>query len=147
MAPGIQQELQQIGLTVTLRGVSHDSQVTLRSKLTGSQLSIDFWGIDFPDGYDVYSGDMACGDNGDGGTSGSHYCDPAADALVTARRGSPTGRGAQRAAAPGTGAHPALGRDGPAGLPQTVEFVSPKVGGFYYSPIFGWQFENYWLTS
>ena len=28
---------------------------------------------------------------------------------------------------------------------QTTEFVSPKVGGFYYLPIFGWQYENYWL--
>ncbi|HWE60212.1 MAG TPA: hypothetical protein VHB98_00725 [Chloroflexota bacterium] len=26
---------------------------------------------------------------------------------------------------------------------KSVQMVSPKVGGFYYPPIFGWQFENH----
>ena len=30
--------------------------------------------------------------------------------------------------------------------PRIIDLVSPKVGGFYYSPIFGWQYENYWLN-
>jgi hypothetical protein len=28
---------------------------------------------------------------------------------------------------------------------KNVEMVSPKVGGFYYHAIYGWQYENYWL--
>jgi ABC-type transport system substrate-binding protein len=23
--------------------------------------------------------------------------------------------------------------------------VAPRVGGFYFHPIFAWQFENYWI--
>jgi hypothetical protein len=30
--------------------------------------------------------------------------------------------------------------------PRIIDLVSPKVGGFYYSPIFGWQYENFWLN-
>jgi hypothetical protein len=30
---------------------------------------------------------------------------------------------------------------------KTSELVSPKVGGFYYLPRFGWQYENYWLNK
>ncbi|HWE64493.1 MAG TPA: hypothetical protein VHB98_22490, partial [Chloroflexota bacterium] len=140
-----QQDLQQIGLHVVLRGVSHDSMVTLREPLTGHQISVGLWGIDFPDGYDVYTGDMACGDNGAGGTSGSHYCDSTADNLVNQAESLPLGA-----------ARNALLRKAQARILQaaamvplvylkSVDIVSPRVGGFYYSPIFGWQFENYWL--
>jgi ABC-type transport system substrate-binding protein len=146
MAPGIQQNLQQIGLKVALRGVSHDTQVQVRSKLKGSQMSLSFWGIDFPDGYDVYSGDMACGDNGDGGTSGSHYCDPTADNLVNRAEALPLGAARdallRRAQARILNAAAMV----PLVYPRIIDLVSPKVGGFYYSPIFGWQYENYWLN-
>ena len=146
LAPGIQQDLQQIGLNVSLRGVTHDSQVALRSKLTGSQMSIDFWGIDFPDAYDIYSNDLACGDNGDGGSSGSHYCDPGADNLVNQAQALPLGaardallRQAQRRILTAGAVVPLV-------YPKIIDLVSPKVGGFYYSPIFGWKYEDYWLN-
>src|SRR5207253_2723894 len=83
MAPGLQQQLQRIGLTVTLRGVSHTSLIALRGKYTGHQLSTDIWSPDFNDAADVYAGVLACGANGTPGNSGAHFCDPTADALVT----------------------------------------------------------------
>jgi hypothetical protein len=30
--------------------------------------------------------------------------------------------------------------------PRIIDLVSPNVGGFYYSLIVGWQYENYWLN-
>ncbi len=30
---------------------------------------------------------------------------------------------------------------------KNVGIVSPKVANFYYNPIFGWQFADYWLQS
>ena len=145
MATGVQQDLRQIGLDVTLRGVSATTLANLRSTLTGHQITFGVWGIDFPDGYDVYSGVMACADNGAGGTSGAHYCDPTADKLANAAEGLRPGA-----------ARNALLRQAQARILRqavmvplvylrSVEMVSPKVGGFYYEPIFGWQFENYWL--
>jgi ABC-type transport system substrate-binding protein len=33
----------------------------------------------------------------------------------------------------------------PALFLKSTELVSPRVGGFYYNPFFGWQYEDYWL--
>jgi ABC-type oligopeptide transport system substrate-binding subunit len=90
---------------------------------------------------------MACGDNGDGGTSGSHYCDPAADALVAQAEGLPLGADRNALLRQAQARILRSGAMVPLVYLKAVEFVSPKVGGFYYSPIFGWQFENYWLKA
>ena len=147
MAPGLQQELQAIGLNVTLRGLGHDSEVALRSKLTGAQMALSFWGIDFLDAWDVYNGDMACGDNGAGGTSGSHYCDATADSLVNQSQALPLGAArtallqqAQRRILQAAAMVPVV-------YPDIIDQFSPKVGGFYYHAVYGWQYENYWLEQ
>ena len=146
MAPGLLQEMQQVGLNVTIRGVAHNSLLTLAGKLTGHQISTALWGIDFLDGYDVYSGALSCGSNGDGG-EGAHYCDTSADALANQAEGLPLGadrnallRQAQKRILQGAAMVPLV-------FLKTVEMVSPKVGGYYYHPVFSWQFEQYWLTS
>ncbi|HWE63933.1 MAG TPA: ABC transporter substrate-binding protein [Chloroflexota bacterium] len=146
MAPGILQSLQQIGLNVTLRGVGHNSLLTIVSKLTGHQISTAFWGIDFFDGFDVYSGSLSCGAEAAGQAEGAHYCDQTADNL--ANRAETAALGAARNALLRQAQRRLLGAAAeiPLVYIKAVEMVSPKVGGYYYHPIFAWQFENYWLN-
>ncbi len=145
MAPGIQQALQQIGLNVTLRGVSTTSLLALGQPLAGHQASFALWSMDYPDGYDIYTGALSCGANAAGGVVAAHYCDSAADALVAKSQGLALGP-----------ARDALLRQAQARMLQSaahiplvfvksLEIVSPRVQGFYYQPSFGWQFENYWV--
>lgn len=147
VAPGIQQDLQQIGIKVTLRGANGSTVHALQQSLTGAQLSFNGWSADFPDGYDYYSGTMSCGANADGGSGPAHYCDPAADKLVARAESLPLGD-----------ARNALLRQAqirilraavqvPLDYPLSTEVVSPQVQGFYYQPLFGWQYENYWLQQ
>lgn len=145
MAPAIQQDLKQIGLNVTLRGVAHNSLLQIVSKLTGHQISTALWGIDFYDGYDVYSGSLSCAANADGQAQGAHYCNAAADKLADQAETQPLGadrnallRQAQARILQGAAEIPLV-------YLKNVQMVSPKVGGYYYHPIFAWQFENYWL--
>ncbi len=147
IAPGLLQDLQQIGLNASIRGVSHNSLLQIVSKLTGHQVSTAFWSVDFFDAYDVYSGSLSCGANAVGQAQGSHYCDPAADHV--AQRAEALQLGAERnALLRQAQAHLlAAAAQIPLVYLRNVEMVSPKVGGFYYQPYFYWQFENYWLRS
>lgn len=144
LAQGLQQDMQQIGLNVALRGVSGTTTTALAGALKGHQLSLSGWSIDFPDGYDVYAGNFTCGANGVGGMGG-HSCDATADDLVNKAQSLPFGperdallRQAQRRILT-TAAYI------PLTYLKSVEMVSPRVGGFYYQPIYGWVFEDYWL--
>lgn len=145
MAPGIQQQLQQIGLNVNLRSVSYISLLALTAPLTGHQIDEQLWSMDYPDAYDVYYGAMGCIANGAGTYSGAKYCDPAADALIPQAQNYPLGprrdalfRQAQARVLKGAAQIPLV-------FLKSTEIVSPKVHGFYYQPAFGWQFENYWV--
>jgi ABC-type transport system substrate-binding protein len=145
MAPGIQQQLQQIGLNVTLRGVSTTSLLALGAPLTGHQASFGLWSMDYPDGYDIYAGAMSCLANAAGGTIAGHYCDPAADTLYNRSSILPLG------AARNTLLQQAQARvlQAAVHIPlvflKSIEVVSPRVKNYYYMPTFGWQFENYAL--
>jgi len=147
MALAIQQELQQIGLNLTLRGVSGNAFQSLSAPLNGTQLALTGWSIDFPDAYDVYAGGLSCVANAAGSPAPAHYCDQQADSLTTRAEALPLGS-----------ERDALLRQAQARLLQSaaytplvylkrVEMVSPKVSGFYYQPQFVWQFENYSLNS
>lgn len=145
MSLGLQQQLQQIGLNVNLHGVSHTSLIALHGKPNGAALSNDDWTPDYFDGYDIYSNLMSCSGSSGAG-AGSYYCDPKADALVNQASTTPLGpardallRQAQRRILQSATMIPLI-------YVKSTEFVSPKVGGFYYLPLFGWQYENYWLN-
>jgi len=146
-APGLLQDLQQMGLNASIRGVSHNSLLQIVTKLTGHQISTAFWSVDFFDGYDVYSGSLSCGANAVGQAQGSHYCDATADGLAQRAEALPLGparnallRQAQTRLLTAAAQIPLV-------YLRNVELVSPKVGGFYYQPYFYWQFENYWLQK
>lgn len=146
MAPGIQQQLQQAGLNVTLRSVSESTLVAQAGPLTGHQISFNLWSMDYPDGYDVYTGAMSCGANATGGLIGAHYCDTTADGLVGQSQGLSLGatrdallRQAQLRILKAAAQIPLV-------FVKSTEIVAPRVKGFYYQPAFGWQFENYWLA-
>ena len=147
MATALQQMLQQVGLTVTLRGAMLSSIISQVAALTGSQMSFASWSIDFPDAYDVYSGTMACAVNGAGQASAAHYCDRRADDLVTRAEGLPLGperdallRQAQVRILDSAAQIPLI-------FVKTIDMVSPKVRGFYYNPVFAWEFQDYWLQQ
>ncbi|HWE64560.1 MAG TPA: ABC transporter substrate-binding protein, partial [Chloroflexota bacterium] len=143
----IQQDLQQIGLTVSLRAVPNISAQSVMSSTQGHNLQTGSWSIDFPDAYDLYSGQFACSDNTATGTSGAHYCDPTADNLVAKAQSLSFGA-----------ARTALLREAqlrllrsaayvPLYYFKSIDMVSPRVGGFYYEPIYGWVLEDYWVSS
>ena len=147
MAPGLQQMLQQVGLNVTLRGVSYTRLLSLATTLTGHQIDTELWSMDYPDGYDIYTGAMDCLANIAGALIGAHYCDAAADSTFSKAQLHALG-----------GARDALLRQAQVSILQaaaevplvylrSAEIVNPRVQGYYYQPAFGWQFENYWLKS
>jgi ABC-type transport system substrate-binding protein len=147
LAPGIQQDLHRIGLNVVLRGASWPATHAIRTRLTGHQINFAAWLIDFPDAYDTYASVMDCGANAAGGTAGAHYCDPTADHLVAEAQSLPLGaardtllRQAQMRILRSAAKVPLV-------FLKSVEMVSTRVGGFYYQPMLGWQFENYWLQG
>jgi ABC-type transport system substrate-binding protein len=144
MAPGIEQDLKTIGLNVTFRGVAHTSLLTKTGALTGHQLSDAFWGIDFPDGYDIYSGELACNANTVSG-SAAHFCDPQADNLVNQAEALSLGKDRDALLQQAQIRILRSASKVPLTFLRNVEMVSPKLGGYYYHAIFAWQFENYWL--
>ena len=147
LAQGVQQDLKQIGLTVSLRPSTVTAIYPINTSLTGHQISLFSWSPDYPDAYDVYSVEFSCAVNVAGGGSGAHYCDPIADTLANQADTLPFG--AKR---------DALLRQAQVRILQSAAyvplvylkndaFVSPRVGGFYYHPLYGWEYQNYWVKS
>lgn len=146
-APGVLQDLKQIGLNVVLRGLTTNALTTLSGTRTGHPIVDQQWSIDYPDAYDIYTGVMSCAANSLGGVSAAQYCDPTADNLVTQAEGLPLGADRD-----------ALMRQADTRILKTAvkvplyylknyEIASPRIGGFYYQPTFGMQFENYWINK
>jgi peptide/nickel transport system substrate-binding protein len=138
IATGVRQGLEQIGINVAMHGYS--SSVATSALPSSADIIENGISPDYPDGYDGYSYMMACGTT-------MRYCDATADKLV-----------AQAETLPFGAARNALLRQAQAriikagALVPTVFFTSPtliapRVRGFYYHPVFGWQFENYWIKS
>lgn len=147
IAPGIQQDLKQIGLNVTIKVVGRLPYHVIREQLTGHQLNSFDWGIDYADAWDLYSFTMACNQNGNGGFSGSHYCDPKADALTNKAETLQLGpardmlfRQAQMRILQSATKVPLM-------YAKATEIVSPRIGGFNYQPATGWQYEFYWIKK
>lgn len=146
-APAVQQDLQQIGLNVKLRGVSSTALHALQGPLNGAQISFQAFSADFPDAFDIYSVELSCSANAAGGSGAAHYCDPTADVLVNRAESLPLGaardgllRQAQMRMLQSATRIPLI-------YLKNIELASPRIGGFYYQPLFGWQYENYWLKS
>jgi ABC-type transport system substrate-binding protein len=102
------------------------------------------WSIDYPDAFDIYAGVLSCAAAA-GGLNFAHDCDPVAAHLVSTAQGLPLGaartallRQAQIRLLQSAAYVPAL-------FLRSTEMVSPRVGGFYYHPTYGWQYEDYWL--
>ncbi|HZS87177.1 MAG TPA: ABC transporter substrate-binding protein [Chloroflexota bacterium] len=147
IAPGIQQELQQIGLNVSVKTVSNTTYHVDRESLTNHEMDGFDWGIDYYDASDLYSYTLDCAQNGDGGFSGAHYCDRRADALAHKAQTLPLGatrnallRQAQMIILQSATRIPLL-------YPKNIEIASPRIGGFYYQPTIGLQYEVYWLKK
>ncbi len=147
LAPGVEQDLQQIGVNVTLRTSTDAAMGGIRAKLTGHQLDLNGDTMGYPDATEIYLNQLNCASNVDGGGSGAHYCDSTADALVNKAEGLPLG------AARNTLLQQAQLRilqsatQIPLVFLKPVAFVSPRVQGFYYHPIFGWDYQNYWVAK
>jgi ABC-type transport system substrate-binding protein len=147
LSPGIAQDLQQVGFNVTLRGISNSSLFSYVGSLTGHPITQFEWSPDYADAYDMYSARLSCDSSAAGQGSPAHYCNPAADALVNRAETVPLGaerdallRQAQLLLLQ-SAAHV------PVAYLNTVVMVSPRIGGYYYQPLFGWQFENYWIKQ
>jgi ABC-type transport system substrate-binding protein len=116
------------------------------TKPTGSQIVLTSMSADYLDAYDIYSASLSCAAAATGGFNFAHYCDSTADTLVQTAQGLPLGanrtallRQAQDRMLQSAAHIPVL-------FPMPTELVSPRVGGFYYQPLFGWRYEDYWLN-
>lgn len=145
IAPGIQQDLKQIGLNVTIDMAGRAPAHTIRVQLTGHQLNSMDWGISYADAWDTYSITMSCAQSGDGGFSGSHYCDARTDALANKAEALPLGparnalfRQAQRRVLQSATKVPLM-------YIKSTDIASPKIGGFWYQPEYGVMYQSYWL--
>jgi len=147
VALGIQQDLQQIGVKVTLRSATIAQLNSLNAKLTGHQLEIFLWGIDYPDAYDVYSTEFTCAANAAGGVAGAHYCDPLADSLVNKAEMLPLGSARTALLRQAQLRHLQSASRVPLVFLTSHAVASPRIHGFYSQPSFGWQFENYSLAQ
>ena len=145
LAPGVQQDLQQVGFTINLRTTTDASMSAVRAKLTGHQIDINGDTLGYPDATDLYLIQMNCASNVDGGGSGAHYCDPLADTLVTQAEGLPLGAARNALLRKAQTRILLSASQIPLVFMKPAAFVSPTVQGFYYHPIFGWDYENYWV--
>jgi ABC-type transport system substrate-binding protein len=143
--PGVQQDLKQIGLNVVLRGLTSNALLALSGNMSGHPLSMQEWSIDYPDGYDIYTGVMSCAANSLGGTSAAKYCDPTADNLVTQAESLPLGADRNALIRQAELRILKSATKVPLYYLKDYEIASPRIGGFYYMPTFGMQFENYWI--
>jgi ABC-type transport system substrate-binding protein len=147
IAPGIQQQLQQIGLNVTVKTLAHTAYHVTRLQITGHEMDAFDWGINYYDGYDLYSYMLLCSANGNGGFSGAHYCDPTADTLANKAETLPLGaartgllRQAQLRILKSATRVPLL-------FTKRIGIVSPRIGGLPSHPIFNLVFPDIWLTK
>jgi ABC-type transport system substrate-binding protein len=145
IAPGLQLDLRAIGINLVLRGIAHNEEYTIGAQLTGHALMLADWGFDFPDAYDIYSGTFTCAANAVGGLGLAHYCDPAADALVTQSQALSLGpqrnrllRQAQVRLLQSASMVPLI-------FLKPAELASPRLGGFYFQPQFGMEYADYWI--
>jgi ABC-type transport system substrate-binding protein len=146
VVPGIQQDLQQIGLNLKVQGGTGLAEYDAATKPTGSQMALTSLSADYPDAYDIYSSSLSCAAAATGGFNFAHYCDLTADSIVQAAQGLPLG--AKRTALLRQAQDRILASAAhiPLVFPKPTELVSPKIGGFYYQPLFGWRYEDYWLN-
>ena len=147
IAPAIQQMLQDIGINLTVKTVGHTTYHVDRENLTSHEMDAFDWGPDYFDASDLYAYTLACDQNGDGGFSGAHSCDAKADALAQKAATLPLGPArnalltqAQRIILQSATRIPLL-------FPKNIEIASPRIGGFYYQPTVGLQYEVYWLKK
>ena len=145
LALGMQQDLRQVGINITLRATSYTSINAVIPSLTGHPMTLYQWSPDYLDAYDVYSAEFTCSANAAGGFAAPHFCDPVADDMINRAEALPLGP-----------ARDALIRQAqvrwlrsaarvPLVFQTLTDMVSPRIGGYYYQPLFGWQFENYWI--
>jgi len=147
LAPGLQQDLQQIGLNLSLRTTTDASLGGIRSQLNGHQLDLNGDTMGYPDATEIYSNQMNCASNVAGGGSGAHYCDPVADALANRAEGLPLGAGRNALLRQAQVRILQSATQIPLVFLKPAAFVSPRVQGFYYHPIFGWDYEHYWVAQ
>jgi ABC-type transport system substrate-binding protein len=147
IAPAIQQMLQNIGLNVTIETVGHTTYHFRREALTGHEMDAFDWGPNYFDASDLYAFTLDCVQNGDGGFSGAHYCDPQADALAHKAATLPLGaarnallRQAQQIILKTATRIPLI-------FPKNIEIASPRIGNFYYQPTVGLDYLKYYLKS
>lgn len=144
LAPGVQQDLQQIGLNIHLLGRNSGGGISTPS-LTGGQISFQDYGAAFPDGFDIYSNVMSCTQNAANGLTPAKHCDPMADDLTNKAQTMQLGSARDMQLRMAQRRQLASGAFIPLVFVKNIMMVSPTVGGFYFHPIFDTQFENYWV--
>jgi ABC-type transport system substrate-binding protein len=146
MAPSVAQDLQRIGLNVILRGETKTAVFASGQPYSGAKMLFYIWTPDYADGYDLYSNDFLCSQAVPSGADAAHYCDPVADDLMNRAEEIPVGNPR----------HDSLIRQAEVRLIRSAAhvpliysrirvMVSPRVGGFFYNSVYGWQYAYYWL--
>ncbi len=146
IAPGIQQDLQQIGLNVKINTVGRLPYHVVREQLTGHSMDPFDWGISYSDALDTYELNMSCAQAGNGGFSGSHYCDPQVDVLAAKAMKLPEGPAQNKLWQQAQLRVLKSATKIPLMYPHNTDiFNTGKVGGFVYVPTQGPLYQYMWL--
>ncbi len=145
IAPGIQQQLQQIGLNIKIDTVGRLPYHVVREQLTGHAMDPFDWGIDYADALDTYELNMSCAQAGNGGFSGAHYCIPEVDTLAAKANLLPLGPARDKLYEQAQLLILQSATRIPLMYPENTEiFNTNKFGGFFYVPNYGLMFQYYW---
>lgn len=141
VADSIQQDLARVGVKVTLKGVSANTAYNIVYTPGKTQFTLFHWGQDYPDPSDFVDPILTC----QASSNAAQYCDPKVDYLAGLARADTNQK--HRYAT-----YRAIERRVMANAPWVplygdilYEFHSARVKGFYYHPVWPFEYDQYSL--
>jgi ABC-type transport system substrate-binding protein len=141
VADSIQSDLSKIGVNVTLKGVSSDTAYGIVYTPGKTAFTLFHWGQDYPDPSDFFDPILTCGAS----SNAAQFCDHTVDALANRARADTNVR--QRYAI-----YRQMEVDVMKQAPWVplyadilYEFHSARVKGFYYHPVWPFEYDQYRL--
>jgi ABC-type transport system substrate-binding protein len=141
VADSVQRDLAKVGVKLTLKGVSSDTAYNIVYTPGKTQFTLFHWGQDYPDPSDFVDPILTC----QASSNAAQFCDPAVDRLANQARVD-TNRSHRYAT------YRTIERMIMAQAPWVplygdilYEFHSARVKGFYYHPVWPFEYDQYSL--
>ncbi len=141
VADSVQRDLARVGVKVTLKGVSSDTAYNTVYTPGKTQFTLFHWGQDYPDPSDFVDPILTC----QASSNAAQFCDPAVDRLANKARADTNQQ--RRYATYRTIERTIMAQAPWVPLYGDVlyEFHSARVKGFYYHPVWPFEYDRYSL--